>query len=275
MKRFTARETKARVDVLIENPQSLYQGMIVNKRGRTQGTDIPYSELVAKRLLHTHALPELLKKLPKVNKGYEFRPSDHDGTTLDPTILGMEQESRVAVALYNHHLLGAMGKVVDYQVPIVVNEKEIGIIDLLAFDAETKTLFTIGYSYHEERRDTLLKCILEIAILRNSIDDEWLVRSYADLLLGEDGNPVDPKEVSVQSAVLFLEGSYQDRSVRALKRIPHVADLIVALGVRVFVIGIELQLRDKSRFNRKHVNHPYKPVFHFMPVLRERAIHLE
>ncbi|WP_422477722.1 hypothetical protein [Pleomorphochaeta sp. DL1XJH-081] len=275
MKRFTARETKAWVDALIDNPQSLYQGMIINKRGRTQGSDIPYSELVAKRLLHTHALPELLTNLPKVNKGYGFRPADHDGTTLDPTILGMEQEARVAVALYNHHLLGAMGKVIDYQIPIVVNEKEIGTIDLIAFDAKTRTLFTIGYSYHEEKRDTLLKCVLEIATLRNSINDEGLIRSYADLLVGDDGNLIDPKEVSVQSAVLFLEGSYQDRSVRALKRIPHVADLIVALGVRVFVIGIELQLRDKSRFNRKQVNYPYRPVFHFMPVLRERDIHVE
>ena len=92
------------------------------------------------------------------------------------------------------------------------------------------------------------------------------------MLIGSDGSLVSPEEVSVQSALLFLEGSYQDRSVRALKRMPHVADLIAALGIRVFVVGIELQLRDKSRFTRKQAVYPYKPVFHFLPVLKERKI---
>lgn len=272
MKRMTARETKARLDALMQNPQTLYRGSIINKRGRTPGAEIPYSEVVAKRLLHTHTLPEVFKSLPKIPKGVDFRPTDHDGTTLDPTILGMQQESRVAVALFNHRLLGKLGKVIDYLIPITIEGKDIGTIDLLAFNAESKTLSVIGYTFHEERRDTLLHCALEIATLRNSMDDEWLVHSYADLLIGEDGTLIDPREVSVEHGILLLEGSYQDRSIRVLKRMPHVADIINALDVRVFVIGIELQLKDRSRFTRKHAIHPYKPVFHFMPVLRERTI---
>ena len=272
MKRITAQEVKARVDALIENPQTLYQGSIINKRGRIRGSEIPYSELVAKRLLHIHALPELFQKLPKITKGIDFRPSDHDGTTLDPTILGMQQESRVATALYNHHLLGAMGKVIDYLVPVVPEGKEVGVIDLVSFDSETKTIFVIGYTYQEERRDTLLRCTLEIATLRNSLDDEWFVRSYADLLQHENGETIDYRDVKIESAILLLEGSYQDRSIRVLKRMPHVADIITALSVRVFAIGIDLALRDKARFTRKQALYPYKPVFHFVPVLRERTI---
>lgn len=272
MKRITARETIERVDALIHNPQTLYRGSIINKRGRTKSRNIPYSEIIAKRLLHTHDIPELLLRLPKIPKGVEFRPADHDGTVLDPTILGIEQENRVAVALYNHHVLGELGTVIDYLVPIAPEGKEIGTIDLVSFDAETKTLFVIGYTHQEERRDTLLRCTLEIATLRNSFDDGRFVKEYADMLIGSDGSLVSPEEVSVQSALLFLEGSYQDRSVRALKRMPHVADLIAALGIRVFVVGIELQLRDKSRFTRKQAVYPYKPVFHFLPVLKERKI---
>ena len=272
MNRTTARETIEKVDELVQNPQTLYRGSIINKRGRTPGREVPYSEIIAKRLLHTHHIPELLQRLPKIPKGVEFRPTDHDGTLLDPTILGIEQENRVAVALYNHHALGELGTVIDYLIPIAPEGKQIGTIDLLSFNEETNTLFVIGYHHHEGRRDTLLHCTLELATLRNSIDDLRFIRSYADLLIGPDGSPVDPKEVKVESAILFLEGSYQDRSVRALKRMPHVSDLMIAFGIRVFVIGIELQLRDKARFNRKQATYPYRPVFHFMPVLKERKI---
>lgn len=272
MKRTTARETIGKVDELIQNPQTLYRGSIINKRGRTPGSEVPYSEIIAKRLLHTHNIPKLLKQLPKIPKGVDFRPTDHDGTLLDPTILGIEQENRVAVALYNHHALGELGRVIDYLIPIAPEGKHIGTIDLLSFNEETNTLFVIGYTHNEERRDTLLHCILELATLRNSFDDERFVRSYADLLVSSDGSPVEPKDVKVESALLFLEGSYQDRSAAALKRMPHVADLMAAIGIRLFVVGVELQLRDKARFNRKQATYPYRPVFHFMPVLKERKI---
>jgi hypothetical protein len=272
MKRITARETKARVDALVSDLPSLYRGSIINKRGRANGAELPYGEIVAKRLLHTHNIPQLFTQLPKVAKGVDFRPTDHDGTMLNPTILGLQQESRVAVALYNHRVLGTLGKVIDYHVPVQPEGRDIGMIDLVSFNASTSTLFVIGFTYHEERRDTLLRCALEIATLRNSIEEQWLVRSYAEALLGEDGEPVDPRTVAVEAAVLLLEGSYQDRSIRALKRMPHVADLINALDIRVFTIGVDLQLADRPRFTRKQALYPYKPVFHFIPVLRERPI---
>src|SRR5690554_5815235 len=43
MKRITARETIERVDALIHNPQTLYRGSIINKRGRAPSRNIPYS----------------------------------------------------------------------------------------------------------------------------------------------------------------------------------------------------------------------------------------
>jgi hypothetical protein len=272
MKRIATRDAVAQVDALVQQPQTLYKGAIINKRGRTPGKEVPYSEVLAKRLLHTHNLPEALTHLPKLSNGVDFRPTDHDGTTLNPTILGMNQEAHVATALYNHHLLGKLGKVIDYSVPIAPDGKHVGTIDLVSFNPDTATLFVIGYSYHEERRDTLLYCALEIATLRNSIRDDHFIRAYADMLVGLDGNLIHPRDVHIESAMVFLEGSYQDRSVRALKRMPHVADLILELGIRVFVIGIELELRDRPRFTRKHTKYPYKPVFQFLPVLRERSI---
>jgi hypothetical protein len=53
---------------------------------------------------------------------------------------------------------------------------------------------------------------------------------------------------------------------------PHVADLLHDLGIRLFVVGIALELRDKPRFTRKHSLYPYKPVLNYVPVLRERSI---
>ncbi|HCG63885.1 MAG: hypothetical protein CVV48_16680 [Spirochaetae bacterium HGW-Spirochaetae-4] len=272
MNRLTARETKERLDALMKDPQTLYLGDIVNRRGRCLGTEVPYSEIVAKRLLHTHAFPDVLKALPKVPRGYDFIAKDHDGTTLDPTILGLQQESRVAVALYNHKILGKLGKVIDYLVPIDIEGKHVGIIDLVTFDAETSTVFVIGYAYNEEKRETLLRCSLDIATMRNSLDDNRFIQAYHGKLVGEHGAPVDLKEIKIESAVLLLEGSYQDRSIVVLKRMPHVADLLHDLGIRLFVVGIALELRDKPRFTRKHSLYPYKPVLNYVPVLRERSI---
>lgn len=272
MERLTSRQTKEQVDALMQDPRSLYGGAIMNRRGRSKGTDVPYSEIIAKRLLHVHQFPELLRQLPKVPHGQLFRPEDHDGTTLDPTILGMEQEDRVAVALYNHKTLGSLGKVLDYLVPVTYDGKTIGTIDIVTFDASTSTLNLIGYAFHEQRRDTLLRCVLEIATLVNSVDEFRFARMYEEKLLDDQGVPVRPLDVKVVPVVLLLEGSYQDRSIPLLKRMVHVADLIQELGVRMFVIGIELQLRDKPRFNRKSAIHPYRPVLHYVPVLRERML---
>lgn len=272
MERLTSKETKEQVDALIADPRSLYKGGIVNRRGRSKTSEVPYSEIVAKRLLHVHHLPDLLRKLPKVPHGQLVRPLDHDGTTLDPTILGIEQEDRVAVALYNHKTLGSLGKVLDYLVPITYDDKHVGTIDLVSFDASTSTLYLIGYAFQERRRDTLLRCVLEIATLANSVDDFRFARMYEKTLLDEQGNAIRPQDVKVAPAILLLEGSYQDRSISVLRRMPHVADLVQELDVRMYVIGIELQLRDKPRFNRKSAIHPYRPVLNYVPVLRERTI---
>ena len=272
MKRISAREVIARVDALMPQVQSLYRGSIINKRGKTRKSEIPYGELIAQRLLHTHNFPEVVKTLPKIPKGVDIRPTDHDGTMLDPTILGIQQESRVAVALYNHRNLGMLGKVIDYLIPVTIEERGIGTIDLITFDAETRTLFVIGYSYHEQKMDTVLRSVLEIATLRNSLHDWRFIKAYEELLVDGSEDPVDPLEVHIESALLFLEGSYQDRSVRALKRTPHIASLVNELGIKVCTIGVELELRDKPRFTRKQAIHPYKPVFHFVPILKERQI---
>lgn len=272
MERLTSRETKDQVDALMVNPATLYQGQIINKRGRSRTGEVPYSEIVAKRLLHTHRLPDVLKRLPKVPNGQLERPDDHDGTMLDPTILGVEQEDRVAVALYNHKSLGALGKVIDYLIPITVEGKLVGTIDLVAFDPGTATLSLIGYTHNESRRDTLLRGVLEIATLYHSLDPFRFARLYADLLVDEQGNPIKAQEVSVVPAFVVLEGSYQDRSIAVLRKMPHVADLIQELGVGLYAIGITLELRDKPRFTRKHAKYPYRPVFNFVPVLRERRL---
>ncbi|MDD3822507.1 MAG: hypothetical protein WCY74_04525 [Sphaerochaetaceae bacterium] len=272
MDRLTSRETKVQLDALLENPQTLYQGNIVNKRGRSRTNEIPYSEIVAKRLLHTHDFPQVLRQLPKVPNGQLTRPADHDGTTLDPTILGIEQEDRVAVALYNHKSLGSLGTVIDYLVPIAMDGRTIGTIDLVAFDPSHATLTIIGYVFHETRRDTLLRCVLEIATLQHSIDPFRFARLYEDLLKDGQGNVVRPQDVTVRSAVLVLEGSYQDKSIAALRRMPHVADLIQELQVGLYAVGIKLELNDKPRFTRKHAAYPYRPVLHFLPVLKERSL---
>jgi hypothetical protein len=273
MKRLPAREVIERTDALMAQLSTLYRGSIMNKRGRTANSNIPYSELIAQRLLHTYNFPEVIRQLPKLPKGAEIRLADHDGTLLDPTILGMEQEPRVAAALYNHHHLGQLGKVIDYSVPITVEGQSIGTIDLVSFDASSHTLYVIGYAYHERKKETVLYGALEIATLRHSLHDGRFIHAYADLLNSPDGAPIDIDHVQVRSALLYLEGSYQDRSVRALKQIPHVANLIKELDIRVFTIAVELQLRDHARFTRKQAKYPYRPVFHFVPVLRERIIH--
>jgi hypothetical protein len=272
MKRLPAREVIARTDALMDQVQTLYRGSIINKRGRTANSDIPYSELIAQRLLHAHNFPEVIRQLPKIPKGTEIRLPDHDGTLLDPTILGMEQEARVAAALYNHHHLGQLGKVIDYSVPVTVDGQAVGTIDLVSFDAASHTLSVIGYAYHERKKDTLLHGALEIATLRHSLHDGRFIQTYADLLNAPDGEPIDLQQVKVRSALLYLEGSYQDRSVKALKRTPHVATLIQELDIRIFSIAVELELRDRARFTRKQAHYPYRPVFHFVPVLRERMI---
>ena len=272
MKRIGAREVIARVDALMPQLHTLYRGSIVNKRGKTLNSEIPYGELIAQRLLHTYDFPSLITSLPKIPKGVDIRPKEHDGTMLDPTILGIEQESRVAVALYNNHYLGMLGTVIDYLIPITIDGRNIGTIDLIAFNPQTKTLFVIGYAYHEQKRDTVLRCALEIATLRNSLHDWRFLKAYEDLLVNTDGSPIDLQDIRIEPALLFLEGSYQDRSIRALKMTPHIASLLKELGIRVFTIGVKLDLRDRPRFTRKMAIHPYKPVFHFVPVLRERQI---
>lgn len=275
-KRCSVKETHAIIDSLMKDDKIIFKADIVNKRGKALDSDLLYSEVVAKRLLTKHHFIEQLQSQVKHLKGSSYGIATHDGTTLNPTLFGLGEQERVSVSLYNRKDLGSLGIAIDYLVPI--NDREmntpLGTIDLVSYNKAESALYVTNYLYNEEKKVTLLQSSLEIITLKETLNENSFIANYLPFIREIDED-VPFEEINVVPALLFFEGSYQDRSLTRLHEMPHVVDIIESTSLAINILATHLMIVDDIEFTTPSAMYPYRPQIFYEPRIQRRVIDLE
>jgi len=275
-KRCNVKETHDIIDTLIKNNETIFKADIVDRRGKALDSDLLYSEVIAKRLLTKHHFIETLQSQVKHLKGTKYGIAPHDGTTLNPTLFGLGEQERVSIALYNRKDLGSLGTAIDYLVPINSRDTNLplGSIDLVSYNKEESALYVTNYLYNEEKKVTLLQSSLEIITLKETLNENSFIANYLPYIREIDKD-VPFEEINVVPALLFFEGSYQDRSLTRLHEMPHVVDILESTGLVISILATHLMIIDDIEFTSPSSVYPYRPQIFYQPRIQRRVIDLE
>ncbi|MGB9904914.1 MAG: hypothetical protein ACPLQO_09660, partial [Desulfotomaculales bacterium] len=182
-----ASYTKERViyetRVAMQNIGQLYQQPFINWRGKTKDAiQQLYTEVIAEELLQANIAKEL-EKLPCIQRKQGYCVETHDGTIERQT---NREEEILAKRIFNYsregNNLGELGKVFDYQVPLKnTRDDKAGKIDLVSFNQETNTVWLVELK-RKDNKDTLLRCMLEVATYYQLLDKEGFIESHKDML---------------------------------------------------------------------------------------------
>lgn len=167
------------------NPSTFYQQPFVNYRGRTTDTGELYNEVVAEYVYkHFDDLKNGIKTISRKS----YKTGSHDGVIKSDHEDSKREEEHIAVAIFNQgkkERFDHIGNMVDYQTPLKSNskDKEVGKIDLLAYDGEKLYILELK---KPKSRETMLRCVLEGYTYLNLVDTKKL----SDNFTGFENTPV-------------------------------------------------------------------------------------
>jgi hypothetical protein len=208
----------------------LYKSSILNRRGKTTNGEL-FTEVIAEELLRLD-IKNRLKEINEVVRESGYRVTTHDGvvTTGHKEEDSNRKEERVAIQLFNlsqsGKIFNGIGRIMDYQVPLKNSsaDKGLGKIDLISLVDDCMVLIEFKIN---ENRETLLRCVLEIATYYQVLSKSKFLNSYSN----EFGSPK-----RIKKAVLIVIDSLQYKEMLELRNGErrHLEKLMDALEVQVF-----------------------------------------
>ncbi|WP_339268727.1 hypothetical protein [Paenibacillus sp. FSL R5-0470] len=208
----------------------LYKSSILNRRGKTTNGEL-FAEVIAEELLRLD-IKNRLKEINEVVRESGYRVITHDGvvTTGHKEEDSNRKEERVAIQLFNlsqsGKIFNGIGRIMDYQVPLKNSsaDKGLGKIDLISLVDDCMVLIEFKIN---ENRETLLRCVLEIATYYQVLSKSKFLNSYSN----EFGSPK-----RIKKAVLIVIDSLQYKEILELRNgeRKHLEKLMDALEVQVF-----------------------------------------
>lgn len=211
----------------------LYKNLFVNYSGKIKGGVEKYTEVVAGQLLQS----DLLKGIGELKREQCYR--------VKHSIENRKKGSNRHEELFASRLkeegreLKYLGRVIDFQVPLKPANTKIyngvGKIDLLSLVKRGSTAYIIELKYGNNK-ETLLRAILEIVYY-----DQWLSKEKFLADFKEELGDIRPKDI--KKAVLLGDGTRSRKEAEDLKNRPNLRKLIVDLGVDVFLIDKNMNVR--------------------------------
>lgn len=217
--------------IALEDTSTLYQNRFINRKGRTRDESKElYTEVIAEELLKFHIKKKLekLKFIPRDN----YKRDTHRGITHDETT-GRDEEilAKELFSLYEKGTgLGVLGNIFDYQVPLKsVKDDKAGKIDLVSFNPQTNTVWLLEFK-HLKNKETLLRCILEIATYYQQLHMDNFLASYS-IFKG-----LTPQ---IRKAVLVFKDGEQHKEIEDMKtnKRPQLKELAELLETSFFLIS--------------------------------------
>lgn len=217
--------------VAMQNIGQLYQQPFINWRGKTWDDNKLFTEVIAEELFKSNIAKEL-EKLPCFQRKQGYHVETHDGTIERQT---NREEEILAKRIFNYsergNNLGELGKVFDYQVPLKSTQKDkAGKIDLVSFNQDTNTVWLVEFK-RAGNKDTLLRCLLEVATYYQLLDKEGFIESHKDML----GN-LSPD--CIRKAVLIFKEQSQHEEIEEMKdgKRPMLKQLAESLEITFFLL---------------------------------------
>lgn len=217
--------------VAMQNIGQLYQQPFINWRGKTWDDNKLFTEVIAEELFKSNIAKEL-EKLPCFQRKQGYHVETHDGTIERQT---NREEEILAKRIFNYsergNKLGELGKVFDYQVPLKSTQKDkAGKIDLVSFNQDTNTVWLVEFK-RAGNKDTLLRCLLEVATYYQLLDKEGFIESHKDML----GN-LSPD--CIRKAVFVFKEQSQHEEIKEMKdgKRPMLKQLAESLEITFFLL---------------------------------------
>ncbi len=209
----------------------------VNWAGITSDTNEFYSEVIAEALLMDL---KALNNIPKVTRKKSYARENHCDIKIDVCKSNRDEEN-FAKRLTGLRL-DELGLVQDFQIPLKYTNanKGLGLIDLISFNEETKTVFLIELKYLGNK-ETLLRASLESYTYFKIIDQGKLIDDCFNsqkFILNKVYEEVKPSDVKVKPAVLVVPGcnAYDELEEVEVGERTKLKALALALGIRYFTI---------------------------------------
>lgn len=220
----------------LHDVSQLYKSRILNYTGKTTDTKELFTEVIAEELLRLD-IGNQLNHITEVERVKGYRVASHTGMVTTPYTNEQthRKEERFAIELFNLSQCGTVfqhiGKVIDYQVPLKNSraDKGLGKIDLISLEEDRIFLIELKI---KENKESMLRCLLEIATYDQVLSKTIFLESYADVI---------GKVRRIQKAVLIVSGSAQHKEMLGVQtgERKHLKTLIDALEVQVFCIDAE------------------------------------
>lgn len=233
---YSGMEIINEVGVQINNIDQLYKAKIINYTGKTLDTNELFTEVIAEELMRLD-IKNRMKKINEVVREKGYRVASHNGvvTTKRKEEDSNRKEERYAIQLFNWSQSGKVfnhiGKIIDYQAPLKNSnaDKGLGKIDLISLVEDSFYVIELKII---ENKETLLRCVLEIATYYQVLSKSRFLDSYSN----EFGS-----DKSIKKAVLIVSDSSQHKEMLQLRNgeREHMKKLIDALDVQVFCIDPE------------------------------------
>lgn len=206
----------------------LYKNEVFNYSGKTSDTKELYSEVIAEELLKLD-IKNKIKNIKEINRESSYHVKSHNGqvTTNSSPNSSNRTEEWFALKLFNESKQGRVfnkiGSIFDYQVPLKnKRDDNAGKIDMVS--KNEKNIFLIELKI-KESKETLLRCILEIATYYQLLDKNKFLSDYKE-------------NKDIKKAVLIVKGSPQEEELKSIYNGErnNLKQLISDLDVQVFVI---------------------------------------
>lgn len=209
---------------------SLYQAPFINWRGKTKDDNEQlFTEVIAEEFLRSDILTAL-QALPVISRE-RYDVDSHDGIYERATNREEEILSKDLFAFCKRgNQFRRIGSIFDYQVPLKsVRADKAGKIDLVSFNARDNKVWLLELK-KKDNKETLLRCMMEIATYYQVIDKEKFIDSYSIL------SGLQPD--SICKAVLVFKDSTQQQEIKEMQEgyRPMLKSLSAALDISFFLL---------------------------------------
>lgn len=221
------------VNKTLNHVQELYKANFVNYKGKTTDTDEYFTEIAAEELLNQNifgAMRSINEIVRLRNSGYKVK--SHDGINHTENSNRKEEiycKDLFALSRDGKKIFNEIGTIFDYQVPLKHSRSDIGAgkIDLVSITDDEIWLLELKV---EDNKETVLRCVLEIATYYQVLSKSVFIDSYPEY----PGHTVD----HIKKGILVMKESSQDIELNEMNNGERVylKQLMNVLNVEAFII---------------------------------------
>ncbi|HZK56354.1 MAG TPA: hypothetical protein VFC84_19530 [Desulfosporosinus sp.] len=215
--------------------QKIYQERFVNYRGKTTDTKEYYTEVVAEELLRNNILGSM-GSINEIVRKSGYKVDSHDGVS--HTVGSNRKEEIFCKDIFSLSKNGQkhfneVGLIIDYQVPLKNRSSDTGVgkIDLISKTKDELWLLELKV---EDNKETVLRCVLEIATYYQLLSKTKFLESYPEAATSSISD--------IRKGILVVKGSSQEAELDEMKCGQNKRDnlkiIMESLKVEAFTIDI-------------------------------------